>query len=204
MLRLLQVAVLAGFTTLSATPAQAQIAVKFFGTAQAGQLSPAIAAAVDGSGVDVSGFLCFEAPLVDLTTGHAAGIGVDCLNVFDGAGDSAGDGLQLEAKTFFFLPQGLLVNHGCTSVRPMFAGVGDAGVTHITGSVGPGELGGALHPIPQCAGAGGLVLATGGFKNFTGETRLSGAVNLSRAGEGIITFSCIFTITLDRPGRGRP
>ena len=192
---------IAALASLLATPAHADIAVKFFGTATGGELSPEIAQAVADSGVDVAGFGCFELPIYDLQTGHKQGVGVDCLNVFDAAGDGEGSGLQIEAKTFFFLPQGLIVNHGCTSVRPMFAGVGDSGATHITGSIPPGEFGGAPgEPQPGlCQDTGGIILTTGGFENFTGEVRLSGAVNLSNAGAGEITFSCLFLLDLEPP-----
>jgi hypothetical protein len=184
--------------SLLALPASADIGVKFLGTANGGDLSPATAQAVAESGVDIAGFACFELPLLDLETGHQRGIGVDCLNVFDGGGDSNGAGLQIEAKTFFFMPQGLIVNHGCTSVRPVFMGVGDAGTTHITGSIPAGEFGnGTGGPGPAiCQDTGGIVLATGGFANHTGEVRLSGAVNLSNAGAGEITFSCLFLLDL--------
>jgi hypothetical protein len=58
-----------------------------------------------------------------------------------------------------------------------------------------------------CQDTGGIVLATRGFRNFTGEVRLSGAVNLSRAGAGEITFSCIFVLDMEpahKPPTGRP
>lgn len=184
---------------LAAAPANADLGVKFFGTASGGDLSPEVARAVSDSGVDVEGFGCFELPLLDLETGHQRGVGVDCLNVFDDSGDSDGAGLQIEAKTFFFLPQGLIVNHGCTSVRPVFSGVGDAGTTHITGSIPPGEFGGGPGGTPPavCQDAGGIILATGGFKSLGGEVRLSGAVDLSNAGAGEITFSCLFLLDLE-------
>ena len=196
----IMISALAGFL---APVTKADIGVKFFGTANAGELSPEIAQAVADSGVDVEGFGCFELPLLDLQTGPKRGIGVDCLNIFDGGGDANGAGAQIEAKTFFFLPQGLIVNHGCTSVRPMFSGVGDAGTTHITGSIPPGEFGGEFgSPQPGiCQDTGGIIRATGGFKRFTGEVRLSGAVNLSNAGDGEITFSCMFIIELEPPGK---
>ena len=193
-----RIALTVALTGLLALPASADIGVKFFGTANGGELSPRIAQAVADSGVDVTGFGCFELPILDLETGHQRGVGVDCLNVFDGGGDSNGAGLQIEAKTFFFLPQGLIVNHGCTSARPAFAGVGDAGTTHITGSIPSGEFGGAPGgPKPAiCEDAEGIILTTGGFANHTGEVRLSGAVNLSNAGAGEITFSCLFLLDL--------
>jgi hypothetical protein len=190
------------FLVAAAPHASAGLAVKFFGTAQAGDLSPQIAQAIERSGVDVEGFACFQLPLFDLASGRPVGTGVDCLNPFDTTGDAAGDGLQIEAKTFFFLKKGLIVNHGCTSVRPFFAGVGDAGVTHITGSIPNGEFGVEPSPILACEETGGVILTTRGFHQFSGEVRLSGAVNLSNAGAGEITFSCMFVLDLDPFHRG--
>jgi hypothetical protein len=178
--------------------ASADIAVKFFGTAQANELSPDIEQAVVESGVSVDGFNCFQAPLFDLGSGRQIGIGVDCLNPFDTLGDVAGEGLQIEAKTFFFLRNGVLVNHGCTSARPFFAGVGDAGVTHMTGSIPAGEFGAGDSPSSSCDSAGGLIHTSGRYENVTGEARLSGAVNLSNAAVGEITFSCMFVLDLHR------
>jgi hypothetical protein len=204
--RVLTVLMIVAVALLLAPSASAGIAVKFLGTATGGDLSPEIAQAVAESGVDLEGFGCFEAPLVDLETGHQRGIGVDCLHVFDDTGDASGDGLQIEAITFFFLPQGLIVNHGCTSVRPVFGGVGDSGTTHITGSIPAGEFGGQPgSPQPLiCQDTGGIILATRGFQNISGEVRLSGAVNLSNAGAGEITFSCIFVLDLEQPRRMSP
>jgi hypothetical protein len=181
-----------------ALPANADMAVKFIGTADAtaaSDLSPEIAQAIEDSGVDVGGFACFELPLEDLETGHTVGIGVDCLNPFDDTGDVNGAGIQIEAKTFFFFPKGLIVNHGCTSVRPFFSGVGDAGVTHMTGSIPPDELGGAFgdDPPTQCQNLGGIIYTSGGFKNHVGQVRLSGAVDLSNF-TPTISFSCLFTL----------
>lgn len=189
-------------TGLLAAPAHASgVAVKFFGTATGGDVSAGSLAAIEETGVDVTGFGCFELPVLDLETGREVGVGVDCLNVFDDTGDLSGDGLQIEAKTFFFLPQGTIVNHGCTSVRPFFGGVGNVGVTHMTGSIGPNEVGGTpdANMPDQCAGAGGIVHTSGGFQNRSGEVRLSGAVDLTNAGAGEITFSCLFVIDFDDP-----
>jgi hypothetical protein len=185
------------FVVAAAPHASAGLAVKFVGTAQAGDLSPKIAQAIERSGVDVEGFACFQLPLFDLASGRPLGIGVDCLNPFDTLGDPAGDGLQIEAKTFFFLKKGLIVNHGCTSVRPFFAGVGDAGVTHMSGSIPKSEFGVEPSPIPACEEAGGVILTTRSFRQSSGEVRLSGAVNLSNADAGEITFSCMFVLDLD-------
>ncbi len=201
-IRIRVILVAVAFLVAAAPQASAGLAVKFFGTAQAGDLSPQIAQAIEQSGVDVRGFGCFQLPLFDLASGRPLGIGVDCLNPFDTLGDAAGEGLQIEAKTFFFLPNGLIVNHGCTSARPFFAGVGDAGVTHMTGSIPGGEFGVEPSPILACEEAGGVILTTRGFHQFSGEVRLSGAVNLSNAGAGEITFSCVFVLDLDPFGPG--
>jgi len=174
-----------------ARPVNADMAVKFIGTADGGDLSPEIAQAIQDSGVNVAGFACFELPLEDLETGKTVGIGVDCLNPFD----ISDAGIQIEAKTFFFFPKGLIVNHGCTSVRPFFSGVGDAGVTHMTGSIPPDELGGLFgggQPA-LCANAEGIIYKSGGFKNHVGQVRLSGAVDLSNF-TPTISFSCLFTL----------
>jgi len=51
-------------------------------------------------------------------------------------------------------------------------------------------------PRPECDSAAGVILTTRGFRNLSGEVRLSGAVNLSNAGAGEITFSCVFLMDL--------
>lgn len=176
--------------------AQADMALKFFGTATGNELSELALELIADTGESIAGFACFELPILSLKNGKDVGFGVDCLSVFDDTGDLMGEGLQLEAKTFFFLPKGTLVNHGCTSVRPFFEGVGDSGVTHMTGSIGPAELGGENPPGPtECVNANGIVYADRGMKKFLdGSVRLSGAVNLSEVDEGIITFSCLFVL----------
>ena len=180
--------------SLASMSVHADMALKFFGTAQGGDLSDLTIALMEETGVTVGDeFGCFELPIFDLASGHPVGIGVDCLNIFDGDNSGA----MIEAKTFFFLPRGTLVNHGCTSVRPFWQGVGDSGVTHMTGSIGPTELGGDNPPLASspCETAGGVVYATNGMKKFLdGAARLSGAVNLANAGAGEITFSCLFVL----------
>jgi hypothetical protein len=203
-IRIQVILAVAAVLVVAAPQAGAGMALKFFGTAQANELSPPIEQAMAQSRVDVEGFNCFELPLVDLASGRRVGIGVDCLNVFNDLGDINGAGLQIEAKTFFFLRRGLIVNHGCTSVRPFFTGVGDAGATHITGSIPPSEFGVEPSPIFECEEAEGVILATRGFRRSEGDVRLSGAVNLSNAGAGEITFSCIFALDFDAVRPWRP
>ena len=188
---------------LCTTLAQADIAVKFLGTAMSNDVSDEYRQKIMDSGVmaNAEGFLCYQAPLYDLETGHQRGAGVDCLRPYRVESDI----ISIEAVTFFFLPQGMLANHGCTSVSPMQAGVGDAGVTHTTGSIPPSEFGVMNYtPDPACESLGedfGIIHTTGGFKNFIGGARLSGAVNLSKALDEI-TFSCLFIIDIE-PRRGR-
>ena len=86
------------FLVAAAPRAHAGLAVKFFGTAQAGSLSPHIAQAIERSGVDVEGFACFQLPLFDLASGRPLGIGVDCLNPFDTLGDAAGTRVRWTAS----------------------------------------------------------------------------------------------------------
>jgi hypothetical protein len=180
---------------LASMSVSADMALKFIGTAQGGDLSDLAIALMEETGVTVGDeFGCFELPILDLASGNPVGIGVDCLYIFDGD-DS---GAMVEAKSFFFLPRGTLVNHGCTSVRPFWEGVGDSGVTHMTGSIGPSELGGSDSPLAgsPCVDADGVIYATNGMKKFLdGAVRLSGAVNLSNLGNGVITFSCLFVLS---------
>ena len=39
-------------------------------------------------------------------------------------------------------------------------------------------------------------MGSGSFEGVTGSTRLSGAVDMSKMGEGVVTFDCIFVINL--------
>ena len=185
------------FLFMASASVHADMALKFFGTADANDLSPLAVSLMEDTGVDATGFNCFELPIYDLDSGNPVGIGVDCLKVFDGDDFGA----MIEAKTFFFLPRGSLVNHGCTSARAFYEGVGDSGVTHMTGSIGPNEF--PVDEFPDlsrneplaspCANAGGVVHATNGMAKFLdGAVRLSGAVNLDTPGE--ITFSCMFVL----------
>jgi hypothetical protein len=175
------------------------MALKFFGEGHAGLIDPAIKTQMDKSELDLTGFDCFQLPVLDPATRKKLGTGVDCLRGISASGDLHGDGLQLEALTFFILRNGMIVNHGCTSVRPFFEGIGDTGVTHMTGSIGPSEFGvepTANSPV-ECTTNPGIVYSTGRYKDINGEARLSGAVNLNNAGNGIIKFSCLFILNYE-------
>jgi hypothetical protein len=123
-------------------------------------------------------FACFEVDLVDPASGISIGEGVDCLSPED-----KGDGVAVEAYSFFMLSGGAFVSHGMTSVRPFYAGVGDAdgGYTHISGAVPTDD---------------NILAGTGQFTD-SGSVRVSGAVNMSQFGSGIITFDCLWLINVD-------
>jgi hypothetical protein len=197
---------------LLASPAGADIAVRFIGTAEANDLSQEGAAAVDeffdtpnlANGRSREDFLCYELPLEDLESGATIGVGVDCLYIFEAVADDTpgvtiGLSPKIDAVTFFLLPGGYFVSDGMTTVRPLFSGVGDGNgaVTHITGS------------FPSSTGPGTIVAGAGDFSGAQGNTRLSGAVNLSdffNSGNPIF-FSCLFVSKIQPPAakasRGR-
>jgi len=180
------------------------LALKFVGTPTANNLSEAAQAAIDdfvGNGLifNQGDFACFEAPLIDLSTGRQVGVGVDCLKpaavdlsdstnlLATGLPADLAFGLQIEATTFFLLPGGNLVNQGMTSVQPFFPATGNAmgSVTHMTGSIPSGLL------------PGGVQAGTRSFASWDGaRVRLSGAVNLGLPNNQIF-FSCLFII--ERP-----
>jgi hypothetical protein len=193
------------FLLLIAGAAQAKdMALKFEGTPTANVLTDAAQAAIDdfvadGLAFNQGDFACFEAPLIDLSTGREVGTGVDCLQpsavdlsdsanlLATGLPDDLAFGLQIEATTFFLLEGGNLVNQGQTSVQPFFPATGNAlgAVTHMTGSIPSGLL------------TGGIQAGTKQFEGWEGaRARLSGAVNLGLPNNQIF-FSCLFVI--ERP-----
>lgn len=174
--------------------------VKFYGLANANVISNTIATKIARSNLDLTGYDCFELPVFDPASGKKQGVGVDCLRPIDTAGDAKGEGLQMEAITFFFFKNGTLVNHGCTSVRPFFEGVGDTGVTHLTGSIGPSEFGAApsINAPEVCKVDQGIIYSSGEYRELSGSVRLSGAVNLSNANIGQIKFSCLFVLNFNK------
>lgn len=120
---------------------------------------------------------CFDLDLVDIKTGNVIGSASDCLSSIN----EVGDGLALTGTTFFFFPGGTLITQGLTTVQPTTHGSPD--FTHITGA------------IPTADG-NDVIYGDGKFRNAEGPVRLSGAVNLSEIGDGIITFDCVFIVDL--------
>lgn len=129
----------------------------------------------------LAGFACFEVDLADPSSGSVIGVGTDCLapNV-QSSSDPEGAGVIVEAYSFFILPGGAFVSTGMTTARPFYSGIGDAGgkYTHVTGSV---------------PGSDNIVAGTGQFSD-SGTVRVSGVVNMSQFGAGIIDFNCLWIV----------
>ena len=169
------VGVLAGVGGPGGGPgADPALVVRLVGTAEA-EIQD-LSDLTDAPGADEA--LCFDLVMEDARTGKVIGTATDCLiNV-----QEVGDGLSLTAITIFNFPGGTLINEGQTTVQPTT--IGSNPVTHITGAI----------PDP---GVNTFVGGTGRFANATGSVRLSGAVNLSDVGDGIISFDCLFVVDED-------
>jgi hypothetical protein len=131
--------------------------------------------------------VCFDVPLIDVSTDAVVGGGTDCLfNIT--AGDDGG--VALSAQTTFNLPEGSFTVAGQTTVQAITTGVpnGAGGeLTHITGSI----------PVP---GENSVIHGTGAYANLRASVRLSGSANLGGA-EGAepfpatMGFDCVFIVT---------
>jgi hypothetical protein len=170
------------------------LVLQFLGTATGGawnELSADTVATIqtlsdendDFDAASLDGFACFEIDMLDAASGVVAGVGVDCL-----APDDKGDGLVVEAFSFFILPGGAFLANGMTTVRPFFSGVGDAGgsYTHVTGSV-------------PSAGEDNIIAATGQFED-SGAIRVSGVMDLSGIGSGVAVFNCLWLVSVEISG----
>jgi hypothetical protein len=131
---------------------------------------------------DAVDYLCFDVDLVNPATGRIIGPATDCLDP-DSILDIGGDGgFGINNLTFFGLPGGTVASLSRTTIQP----VEDAsqGPTHITGEVASDD-----NILTH--------LSTGRFETATGNTRLSGQVDMSQFGDGIITFDCIFVVNIN-------
>ena len=126
---------------------------------------------------------CFDVDLFDLKNQRLIGTATDCLSVQEIVGEA--EFIKLIGTTTFNLPQGALTTQGLTTV---------AKVMQVTSTPAIGEV---TH-FTAAAGTDNAILGgTRRFRNATGIARLSGMVNLSELGNGVITFDCIFVIDLD-------
>ena len=130
-------------------------------------------------GLPPLGATCFDMDLFDAKTGNVIGRGSDCLS---GITPSDSDnGLMMTATTFFYFPGGTLVSRGLVTVQPVLHGSPE--FTHMTSAV----------PSPS---DNNVIYGDGKFKKAAGSVRLSGAVNLSGFGDGVIFFDCVFVIDI--------
>lgn len=169
------------------------LTLQFVGTATGAAwdaLSPAIVAEIENLAHEgtlklknLNDFGCFEIDLVDPSSDVTIGTGVDCLSPTPvGPAGNETDAIEVEAFSFFILPGGSFVSNGLTSVRAFIPGVGDGGgFTHLTGSLPDGD---------------NIIGATGQFAE-KGATRVSGAVDLSQLGSGIISFNCLWIAEIE-------
>lgn len=136
--------------------------------------------------VPEGGVTCFDMDLIDAKTGWVIGSGADCLSNMGGDGV----GISLTATTFFHFPGGNLVSQGQVTVQPILTN--PDGIppqfTHVTGAA----------PLPA---EKNVIYGDRRFRNAKGQVRLSGLVNLSQFGSGIIDFDCIFIIDLEKRRR---
>lgn len=147
-----------------------------------------------GLGPNANGLLdanCFTTDVYDLATGDRLGTAADCLSEIAMGGDTAsGSGVQVIGTTIFELDgRGRMVIQGLTSVQPVNWATtnGDERFTHITGANSPDDA---------TVNGTGLFANTGDFAGTEARVRLSGQVDLSQAGEGRITFDCIFVVSV--------
>lgn len=128
---------------------------------------------------------CWAVPMVDPSSEIPLGTGIDCLSPLDDMADTLGEGISLEALSFFVFDSGTIITLGLTSVRPFReGGIGDAGgdVTHITGSIPNDKT--------------GVIGGTGAFAHSGGASRVSGAVSLGDFPDKI-TFDCLWIVGVE-------
>ena len=163
-----------------AQPADPQMVVILVGTAVGGlRMVPDYT----GDGMPDPAF-CWDLDLVDAKTSRVIGRGTDCFS------PQNPEGTKGFGTTYFHFPQGTLVTRGKNTGQPVTWDPStnpdvDPDVTVITGAF----------PAP---GTNNILSGTGRFAGARGRVRLSGAVRIHPDG-ATVTFSCIFTIDLDKP-----
>ena len=164
-----------------------QLAPGFKETDSGTQIAVVLAGTATGETRDINGspMECFDVDLLDPGNGKVVGKGTDCLdlNSIELIGD--GGGMQLFNTTFFKFDEGTIVTLGWTTAQPVSDPRPASGATHITGEISSGD-----NILAE--------MGTGKYKGVSGNTRLSGTVDMSKfAGPGTqVTFDCIFVISL--------
>lgn len=130
--------------------------------------------------------ICFDVELKNIHDGKNIGWATDCLSEIT-PDESGGEGLSLIGTTFFYLPDGLLITRGDTTVQPALKPIVTAGgqtITHITGA---------------SSDENAVVKGYGEYQWHKGTVRLSGMVDLTNfeGNEGDpMFFDCLFVIDL--------
>ena len=130
---------------------------------------------------------CVDADITDLKTGEVVGKFTDALNDQDNTPDG---GFVITSTARFRLLGGELLSRARVSVIPVTDDYRNFGgalyrTTHVTAG------------IPTPGEGNNIIEATGRFKGATGQTRVSGAINLSDPNsEG---FNCLFLLDLNLP-----
>ncbi len=151
-----------------------QIAVELVGTAT-GELRT----------INGTELTCFDVDMINPGTGLSVGTATDCLDMASVTPIGESDGFTVVNTTFFNFEDGTIVSRSDTTVQPASDPLPSSGATHITGEIASGN-----NILPD--------MGSGSFKGVTGSTRLSGAVDMSKLGEGVVTFACIFVINLTK------
>jgi len=151
------------------------------------QIAVVLAGTATGETRDINGspMECFDVNLLDPANGNVIGKGTDCLdlNSIEMIGDDGG--MLVSNTTFFKFDDGTIVSLSRTVIQPVSDPLPASGPTHITGEISCGE-----NILAE--------MGTGKYQGVKGNTRLSGAVDMSKMGEGVVTFDCIFVINLTK------
>ncbi|MBC7002232.1 hypothetical protein BIZ37_06660 [Photobacterium sp. BZF1] len=127
---------------------------------------------------------CFDVELKNIHDGEQIGWATDCLSEVEGTPET---GLQLIGTTFFYLPDGLLITRGHTTVQPVLkptVTVDGQYISHITGA---------------SSDENAVVKGYGEYQWHRGTVRLSGMVDVTEfaGNEGDpMFFDCLFVIDL--------
>lgn len=127
---------------------------------------------------------CFDVELKNIHDGTLIGWATDCLSEIT----PDGDGVSLIGTTFFYLPDGLLITRGHTTVQPVLKPTVTADgqyISHITGA---------------SSDENAVIKGYGEYQWHKGTVRLSGMVDLTNydGSEGSpMFFDCLFIIDLE-------
>ncbi len=128
---------------------------------------------------------CFDVNMINPSTGLSVGTATDCLDMATVTPIGESQGFTVFNTTIFNFEDGTIASRSETTVQPANDPLPSSGATHITGEIASGN-----NILTD--------MGTGSFKGATGSTRLSGAVDMSKMGEGVLTFACIFVINLSK------